>query len=91
MATRIIGGGIVTITKHQVGELIVLTLLDVRAVLQEVSNELNTFEFRLDGTKINGENEAWCATDKYATSVLNSTCKCYITPFFSCLITIWRC
>ena len=34
---------------------------------------------------------SWCAPDKVRYQSLKFDCKCYITPFSSCLITIWRC
>ena len=33
---------------------------------------------------------SWCAP-KVRYQSLKFDCKCYITPFFSCLITLWRC
>ena len=34
---------------------------------------------------------SWCAPDKVRYQSLKFDCKCYITPFSSCLITIWSC
>ena len=46
---------------------------------QEVYGD--TLEFRLDGTKVNGENEvSCCAPDKVRYQSLKFDCKCYITP-----------
>ena len=34
---------------------------------------------------------SWCAPDKVRYQSLKFDCKRYITPFYSCLITIWCC
>ena len=34
---------------------------------------------------------SWCAPDKVRYQSLKFDCKCYTTPFSSCLITIWCC
>ena len=54
------------------------------------------FKIRLDGTKINGGNEASCWYPgvyliKYDSRVLSSTASVILPPFCSCLITIWCC
>ena len=50
-------------------------------------------EFRLDKNKWGKLSLllTWCAPDKVQYQSLKFDCKCYITPFFFCVITIWRC
>ena len=54
----------------------------------------DTLEFRLDGTTKVGKWSllliSWCAPDQVRYQSRKVYCKCYITPFYSCLITIWR-